>query len=224
MREIIEQVIAALEAISIPAVRGFSGDLQPELRSPAAAVSVEKAGEGILVLCVRVCCPAGLGGAVCENAAGKAAEAMRKLGAQCTQEGCDYQRSTGLLSVRLVAAWPLAALPYQVRVAGAVLPHVAGIYTEKKGTLCPIEQLGSEMLGVRWEDTHWDITLEELLPGTEAILDVGTETFLLEIIRPGGTEAFPLCRWVSVRREDTAQGIRQVRIARTWKNREVING
>ncbi len=220
----IQQVIDSLQAISIPAVRGFAASLQPELARPAAAVSVHRATETESVLAVTVYCPPQLGGSVCENTALSAAQALRTLGAQCTQEACGYDSSSGFFSIRLLASWEQTALPYQVSVGGSVLSHLTGLHTEKKATLHPVGEVGAGMIGMRWEEKCWDITVEELLPGAESIVDVGIETFQLEIIRAGGKEQFPTCRWVSVRREDTPQGIKQVRIARTWEDRRIVNG
>ncbi len=214
----------SLQAISIPAVRGFAPSLQPELSQPAAAVSIQQATETEQILAITVYSPIQLGGSICENAALSAAQALRQLGAQCTQDACSYDRSSGLFAIRLLARWGHTALPYQVSVDGSVLPHITGLHAEKKAVLSPVGEVGEGMIGIRWEEKYWDITVEELLPGAEPVQDVDIQRFQLEIIRTGSQEQFPGCRWISVRRQDTPQGIKQVRIARTWESRRIVNG
>ncbi len=222
----IDQVIEALQSVSIPAIRSFGPRLQPELQAPAAAVSLQRSTDSETEISVWVCCPASLGGIVCENAAITAAQALRQLGASCTQELCSFDRSTGLFSCRLLLSWvqTAQALPYQVQIGGTALNSLTGVSVQRKVAPNPIRELGEGITSMRWEDEHWDITIEELLPPGSAIEAVSYGTFQLDILREGSKESYPGCRWISLTRRDTARGIQQTRIARSWQARGIVNG
>ncbi len=224
------QVAEALEAINIPTVRSYTLQALPELHAPIAAVGVHRVTAREAVVAVTIYASPEAGGGLCETAAYSAFAALEQLGAVSSLGPCQYDKATGLLAMELLASWtepeqeaPQEPQPeqtlYSVLVEEEVLPYVTALKAQKITSLCPIGEIGEGMRELRWEDTHWDITVEELLPPEAPIADTDFDMFTLKILRPSGTEEYPICRWVSVLRKETKQGIQQVRIARTWETR-----
>ncbi len=221
----IQSAMEALEAMGLPAVRGYPGTWQPELTAPAAAVCLHEQDAKHLTLEVTVFAPPDLGGGFCEDQAMAAVTALEELGAQCLQKQCRFEKSFGLLQVPILATWEeTASVPRkQVRVVvnGRILPYLTEVSSRYAANLASMQSVGEGTQGVRWEESAWEITVEQLIPASQVpeVLDYGVFTLILS--RPGGTETYTQCRWVHVSRTDESQGIRQVRVARSMDERQV---
>ncbi len=70
-------------------------------------------------------------------------------------------------------------------------------------------------------DMGWNITIEEILPAN-ALPDVDVQgEFTLRVFRPMGHETYQKCRWAQISIQSVANGLRRMRIARTWEERTV---
>lgn len=103
--ERVNQAVAALTAAGIRARRGYPAAKMPSLGSPAAAVSVERITPKETAVAVTVYAAAQQGGAVCEDTAWEAVQALTAAGAACTMESCAFSGKTGMFSVRVLAVW-----------------------------------------------------------------------------------------------------------------------
>ncbi len=234
----INQAISALTGAGLRADRGFPGEKKPALTAPAVTVGIHRCTGESVILAATVFVAPEQGGSLCEDTAQQVVGVLEGLGALCTQEACQYDRTWGLLSVKVLAAWEqasgnsgggssgsgTAALGCTVTADGQTLSYVTGVKAEHKADLHPIGAVGVGTVVTRWEVTYWDITVEELLPLSQRPEEIGIQDFDLYIRRAGGTEKYTTCSWISVRREDTPQGVKQVRVARTWEEREITNG
>jgi len=66
-------------------------------------------------------------------------------------------------------------------------------------------------LGVSQGKTHWAIGMEELIPAGSAEMDEPKGAFKIRVIIDGRPETFYHCRWTSIKREFTQEGLRRIR-------------
>ncbi len=218
----ISRAVEALQQAGIPAGRSYPPQIQPALTRPVATVGLHRATDTQTVLQITVFSSPEQGGQLCESAAVQASAALQALGAQCTVDACNYDRQQGLLSVQILAGWRQGPRR-EVKAAGVAICCVTEVTAAYEARLNPIEALEEGVVDMRWEVSAWDVTVEQLLPPETPPEEMGVGTFLLEISGPAGVERYPDCRWVKILRQDTPQGIRQVRVARSWAEREVGN-
>ncbi len=241
----ITQAIEALEQAGLRAGRGFPGGGKPALTAPAVAVGIHRCEGESVTLAVMVFVTPEMGGSLCEDTALEAAAVLEGLGAACIQEACSYDRTTGLLSVRVLAAWgpeavageaggtegsdqaaesgTEAALACMVTVGGTALSYLTAAKAEFTVKLYPVGAAGAGVGAVCRYTEYWDITVEELLPLSSVPAQLSTGTFTVQLTRSGGTECYVNCQWIRVLRQDTPQGIRQLRVARSYEERTVIS-
>ncbi len=240
--EKIGAALSALRGAGISAQRRFSGELQPEIREPLAAVGLHKQTAVETVLTVEVFGPLALGGAACEDTAMRAAQVLTDLGAECTQEGCRFERSAGLFAVQVLANWKkeeavpelpeepevtpepepeIEALGCSITIDGVAQPYITGFAAVQNARMQPVKAIEAGIVELRREDVCWVLTLEELLPLEVMPEEPKTFDFILRVRRSSGTEVYRYCYWEKVSRKDTPQGLRQVRIARSYAERQV---
>ncbi len=118
----------------------------------------------------------------------------------------------------------LLKLPYTVTVNGAALPYVTRLTAKQTQELAAVESLGIGTVQIRQEKLCWDVTVEELLPVGQQPDPVGVGTFILQVRRQQGYEQYIGCRWISAQCKETPWGLQQIRVARTWEEREVNDG
>ncbi len=219
---ILAQASQALQAAGFLVERCFPARGIPALQGPLAVLSLHKSNGTETVLAVSIYCEPGAGGSACEEAALAAAGVMEGLGAQCSMGACRCDRSQNLLVAEVFAAWTVEPA-VTVLENGVALPGVTAIQAQYRANLNPIEEMGEGMVGMRWESSSWDITLEQLLPAEGTLPADSVSSFTLQICRETGIERYPNCRWVEISRKDTPRGLCQIRLARTWDGREVTN-
>ncbi len=227
--EKIQAVLQALQDGGIPAQRSFPGRRQPQVDGPVAAVYLQAMDPDTVSLGVQVFCPPESGGSLCEDTAVQAMETLNTLGARCKLGACRYDRTAGLFSLEICAEWPLTAgesggSDCSVSINGSPLPYVTGFSCKESADLQQIQAIGEGTVEVRRENVHRILTVEELLPGDLAPAEPESFNFTLTVTRSGGTETYTLCYWESILRQETPQGIRQLRVARSWGERRFGNG
>lgn len=232
MVEKIQQVMSALNAGGIRARRGYPVDTYFRPESPVAAVYLESAqGETVTVAAQIFSTKA----TDCEDQAAVAFGVLSPLATVCMAESCRFDRQMGLFSLRLLLRWepaevivpepepepePEVVVPYQVRINGEILPCVTAFSASFSRELYQNTSEDGETQ-ILSNAKVWILTLEELIPPETEPEAETAESFTLAVTRGGGTETYSQCRWDSVRRTETLQGVRQVRIAKTWIDRTV---
>ncbi len=220
----IESAVTALREAGIRVERGFLKGLQPTLTGPACVLRVHKCSREQTVLALDMYCPASMGAMACENAAAGAAEILRQQGGDCTLGECSYDSAVRLLTLRVLAAWntPAGGITCRVSVDGTVLSGLTGFSARKTAQNVQISSIGARGITVRQESSCWDLTVEELLPAGQEDSALDQMGFVLRVIRDGCTEVYTHCWWQSIRRQETPQGVKQIRVARSWGERSVI--
>ena len=199
---ILELVLRRLREAKFTADVAFPGQKFPQITKPVAAVHIEKVDRANMTVTVEVniICPAAMGGTACEVEALRATEILRWSGAVCIQNGCTYDGISQVYVVAILATFtcvqPNAIAFSEEEVSGVQAEYVMG---------------ESAPAGASQGSSLWYIQLEELFPaGTpEKAEPVGA--FTLEISTDVKTELYYHCRWTSVKREFSREGLRKTR-------------
>lgn len=233
MVERIQQVVNALSAGGIRARRGYPEEKYFRPDSPVAAVYLEEArGESVTVAAQIF----GGNASDCEDCADLAWTLLTALEGECTVESCCYERQMGLYSMRVLIRWDPgedeqlevetgtepeteAEPSYTVALNGVQMPYVTAFSALFIGELYQSTETADA--SILYNAKVWALTVEELLPSEAALVADVEEPFTLSVARAGGTENYAQCRWDTIRRTETADGVRQVRVAKTWEDREV---
>lgn len=219
----LDQVVMALQAFHIRAERGYPATAIPEPSEPVAAVSAEKLTDREAVIAVTMYTTAKQGGIRCENAAWAAVLALQRLGAVCTMGSCSFNGRSGRFSVRVLATFT-EYLDYLVKVDQVAQPYVTDVTTEKKVELTRAADSETGEITVSRADGGWELTLTERMPADTMLEKMEQENFSITIVRPGGAEMYPDCRWSRIVMQDTPEGLQRTRVARTWSDKIVALG
>ncbi len=226
----VEQALQALEDAGLRAGRGYPGGKMSALTGPVAALWLHKVtGDGATVA-VEVFAPAVTGGAACEDEALKAMAALKAAGAVCELSACAYDKSARCYCVRILAGWYVTGSPggdssssghlsCAVAVNGEPLPYLTGFTAKRVQKLEPLMDLCAGVGQVRTEAGYWELQMEELLPQGAAMPQQELYDFTVTVSRADGTETYTGCRISSMQRQEMPNGVKQVRIARTWAER-----
>ena len=214
----VAMVMDALRGGGVRARRGYPGEkyIRPEV--PVAAVKIYSVEGQTVVVAAEVFA---VRAEDCENTADTAIDALEAAGFTCTAGSCQFQEKMGLFSLRiLVRRVEAAKLPCTFYLNKVEMPYVTAFsasstaevyqYTSEEGTTEILQ--GTKV---------WTLTVEELIPADVTPEEDSQESFSLAVQRDGGTEGYTACRWETVRREETAEGVRQVRIAKSWNDRMI---
>lgn len=229
---ILNQVVEQLTGAGIPAALAYPGSPMPHIAAPVAAVHMQQVDSGSRTSTVEVhiLCPGKSGGAACEEAALAAYNALCALGAVCRQEGCAYDRVTGLYSARVTAAFtqvvqdetvPVVLPGFSVELDG-VAQTLAVAFSAELDTGAQAVYVTGEAVAVGGcqGKQQWSLRLEEQIPpGTREPAEAGTE-FTLTASDGVDSWVYTGCRWTSIRREYTSQGLRRVRTGFALSRRE----
>ena len=219
---ILELVLRRLREDGFAADIAFPGQMFPRISDTVAAVHIEKVDRANLEVTVEIniICPASMGGTVCEMKALRATEVLRWSGAVCVQNGCTYDGVAQVYVVSVLATftgvteeedckvWP----GFYCYVDNQVHRFVIG-FTALQQTGAAAEYEIGEALPVATSvgTAAWEIQLEELIPVGSPEFDNPTEPCTVKIVTDQKTETYSGCRWTSVRREFTKQGLRRIR-------------
>lgn len=230
---ILELVIGKLREAGFVADWAYPGQKFLPIRECVAAVHILKVERNKLSVTVEVniLCPAAVGGAGCELEALRATEVLRGLGAECVQQGCRYDGAAQVYAVAILAEFTAVtgAEDHTIGPGFAVYlddvrQKYAVAFTQEErrnrlpeyaaGCSAPAAVLGGESL--------WEIVLEEVIPAGEPEEAEPAEGFELKLVTQRKTQRFLQCRWDSIRREFTSQGLHRVRKGVASKREELV--
>ena len=219
---ILELVLRRLREENFIADVAFPGQKYPMIKEPVAAVHIEKVDRANLTVTVEVTilCPAETGGTYCEVEALRATEVLRWAGATCVQNGCQYDGLAQVYLVSILATFTciteaedcVMGPGFKVFVADYQMPFAVSFEAEQVRDLEAQYVMGEDdPVGIRNGSCLWKLRLEELIPAGSLEADDMSGTFQLRLESDTVTETYYHCRWTSIRREFTRQGLRRVR-------------
>lgn len=219
---ILDMVLRRLREENVNADIAYPGQKFPRITEPVAAVHIEKvdrAGQTV-TLEVNVICPASMGGTACEVEALRATEVLRWCGAECVQNGCSYDGIAQVYVVPVLATFTGVTTAdgssigpgFQVYLNEEPQEFVLAFSEEEvSGAEAEYAMGQSEAVGISGGAKLWTIQLEELIPaGSQEAEEVRT-VFELKLVTQQKTELYYYCRWTSIRREFTREGLRRIR-------------
>ena len=219
---ILELVLRRLREENFIADVSFPGQKFPVITEPVAAVHIEKVDRANLTVTVEVniICPAALGGTRCEVEALRATEVLRWEGATCIQHGCEYDGLAQVYVVSILATFTCITEAEDCTMGPGFRVYLAENQVTFAVSFQAEQVLNNEIRYEMGEDApigigngswHWKFRLEELIPAGswESLHPEGT--FKLRIETNTKTETYYHCRWTSVRREFTREGLRRIR-------------
>ena len=230
---ILELVLRRLREDGFSADIAFPGQKFPQISDTVAAVHIQKVDRANLEVTVEIniICPASVGGTVCEMKALRATEVLRWSGAVCVQNGCTYDgvaqvyvvsvlaTFTGVTEADNCTVWP----GFYCYVDDQLHRFVTG-FTAVQETGAAAEYVIGQALpiGTSAGTSAWEIQLEELIPVGSPEFENPTGPCVISILTEEKTEIYSGCRWTSIRRESTKQGLRRIRkgVARKMEEEE----
>ena len=229
---ILEMVLQQLRKANIKADLAFPGQQFPDITQTVAAVHLEKMDRPNLTVTVGVTLvgPASAGGTACELEALRAAEVLRQTGAKCVQNGCRFDGMAQVYLVELFAAFVGVTEAdsyqigpgFQVRIGQAKLSYVQSFEALLQQDYQAEYAMGEELpVGFSRKQDLWKITLRELVPAGTQEQQETASPFSLTVFRNGITEVYQNCRWTSVRREQSREGLLKIRTGIATQRKEV---
>lgn len=215
---ILENVLYRLREADFKATVAFPGQKYPRITEPVAAVHIEKVDRAGMTVTVEVniICPASFGGTACEVEALRATEVLRWDGAVCIQNGCTYDGASQVYMVAILATYTCATEAdsyvlgpgFRVYINDIYYRHAVGFTEEESRSHRAEFEMGERApTGISLGSGVLEITLEERIrPGFTEFSEPKGE-FELRVVRDKGTDLYHRCRWTSIRREMTADGL-----------------
>ena len=219
---ILELVLRRLREDGFTADIAFPGQKFPQISDTVAAVHIEKVDRANLEVTVEisVICPASMGGTACEMQALRATEVLRWSGAVCVQQGCTYDgiaqvyvvsvlaTFTGITEADSCTVWP----GFYCHVDDMIHRFAVG-FTSWQETGVAAEYVIGQAKPVETSvgTGSWEIQLEELIPVGSPEIESPAYPCEVRITTDQKTEVYSGCRWVSIKREFTKQGLRRTR-------------
>ncbi len=219
---ILELVLRRLREENFIADVAFPGQKFPVISEPVAAVHIEKVDRANLTVTVEVniICPAALGGTFCEVEALRATEVLRWEGATCIQQGCEYDGLAQVYVVSILATFTCITEAddctmgpgFRVYLAENQVTFAVSFQAEQVLDNEVRHEMGEVApIGISSGGWYWKFQLEELIPAGNWESAHPEGTFQLRIETATKQETYYHCRWTSVRREFTRQGLRRIR-------------
>ena len=219
---ILELVLRRLREEGFTADVAFPGQKYPQISDTVATVHIEKVDRANLTVTVEVnvICPAAVGGTACEVEALRATEILRWSGAVCIQNGCSYDGVAQVYVVPVLATFTgiteadsCAIGPgFDVYINEEYQPFVLSFQEEENCGYGAEYVMGqSAPAGISRDKYLWNIQLEELIPAGSPEIDEPAANFELKLVTDVKTEMYYYCRWTSIRREFTREGLRRIR-------------
>lgn len=220
---ILELVLQMLRDAGFDAIAAYPGQKVPVVSGTVAAVHIEKVDRAGMTVTVEVniLCPAAMGGSRCELEALKATERLRWLGATCVQNGCRYDGVTQVYVVPVLATFVGVTEAENCEIGpgfyvyvGGTLQGYAYCFSEEEVEDCQAEYAMGESspVGISKGKKLWKIRIEDLIPaGSSESVDPMLEPFNIKVVTANKTEHYFHCKWTSVKREFTREGLRRIR-------------
>lgn len=219
---ILELVLRRLREEGFTASVAYPGQVFPQITETVAAVHISKVDRNDLTVTIEITMvsPAALGGTRCEMDALRATEILRWAGAVCVQNGCRYDGVAQVYMVSILATftgtteenscviWP----GFYCYVDDRYHRYAVDFQTEQTTDVQLVHGMGQNAaVGSYPGKEIWQVRLEELIPaGSEEVKEPDGE-FDIKIISDLITETFRGCRWTSVQRQRSRQGLRRIR-------------
>ena len=219
---ILELVLRRLRDANFTADVAFPGQKYPRIDRTVAAVHIEKVDRASLTVTVEVniICPASMGGTACEVEALRATEILRWTGAVCVQNGCSYDGVAQVYVVPVLATFTGVTEAdsceigpgFEVYINEVYQPFVKGFWEEEStGYTAEYEMGEARPAGISREKGQWVFQLEELIPAGSPETAEPAANFELKLVTNVKTEKYFYCRWTSIRREFTREGLKRIR-------------
>jgi len=219
---ILKLVLQRLREEKFQADIAYPGQKYPQIKEPVAAVHIEKVDRANLTVTVEVniICPAAMGGTACELEALRATEVLRWARAVCVQNGCTYDGISQVYVVSILATFTgitdadscTIGPGFQVFVNELLQQNTIAVSEEELGGYEAEYVMGQSLpAGTSQGSRIWQIQMEELIPAGSWETEEPEGAFQLKIVTEVKTEIFYHCRWTSIKREFTKEGLRRVR-------------
>lgn len=219
---ILELVLRRLREEKFTADVAYPGQKFPRITEPVAAVHIEKVDRANLTVTVEVnvICPASMGGTACEVEALRATEVLRWAGAVCVQNGCTYDGVSQVYVVSVLATFTCVTEEDDCTIGPGFTVYIDDMYQHYAIAFSEEEELGTKVEYVMGESAPagvsdgcylWNIQLEELIPVGSPETEEPAGAFVLKIVTDQKTEVYSQCRWSSIKREFTQEGLRRIR-------------
>lgn len=200
----------------------YPGQKFPQITDTVAAVHIDKVDRANMTVTVEISiiCPAAMGGTACEVEALRATETLRWSGGVCVQNGCTYDGIAQVYVVSIMATFTgvteaddCTIWPGFYCYIGDKIHRFAICFTMEQTTgVQPEYEMGETApVGLSLGSSLWAIQLEELIPSGSPEAEEPEGAFTMQIITDQKTETYSGCRWTSVKREFTKQGLRRTR-------------
>ena len=232
---VLEQVLQALCDGGFAADLAYPGRKYPLITETAVAIHLEKVDALKLETTVKVeiLSPAASGGAACELEALQVLEILHGIGAACVQESCRYHAAVQVYITPVRATFVSAAEPedtvlgpgFQVLIAGKALPYATAFTALTEADHKAVYAVGMRIPATSTPGPiRYSLRLEELIPMNSKPEESEEGTFSIRVVTEQGGEVFHDCRWTSVQREYTKEGLRQTRKGFARVREAVRNG
>ena len=219
---VLELVLRRLREENFAADVAYPGQKVPTITDTVAAVHIEKVDRSDLTVTVEVSilCPAAMGGTACEVEALRATEVLRWAGAVCIQNGCTYDGISQVYVVSILATFTgitgedsfEKGPGFEVRIGGIYQPYAVAFSSEEVQDRQAEYVMGEAApVGIIQGTCLWKITLEELIPAGSPQTAEPSGAFEVELKTDVKTETFYHCRFTSVKRQYTREGLRRIR-------------
>lgn len=229
---ILELVLRRLREAGFAADIAYPGQKFPQIDGTVATVHIEKVDRAQLSVTVEVniICPGSMGGTVCEVEALRATEILRLAGAVCVQNGCSYDGVAQVYTVPVLATFTgsteeddcVLGPGFQVYIDEVRQPFAVRFYEEETtGVQAEYVTGQSAPEGISLGKQLWTVELEELIPPGAPEAKELTPVFEMKVVSTLKTEKYYYCRWTSVQREFTREGLRRIRRGISMERLEV---
>ena len=219
---ILDMVLGELRNAEFKADVAYPGQKFPQVTEPVAAVHIAKVDRSRLTVTVEVniICPAVMGGTACEVEALRATEVLRWAGATCVQNGCSYDGVSQVYVVAVLATFTCVTEEdscvmgpgFAVYINDLFHHHIMNFWEEEVQERQAQYEMGEILpVGISQGKTYWQIGMEEQIPAGSAEMEEPKGAFKLRLVSEGKVETFYHCRWTSIRREFTQEGVRRIR-------------
>lgn len=219
---ILELVLRRLRQANFTADVAYPGQKFPEITEPVAAVHIEKVDRSQMTVTVEVSiiCPASLGGTSCEVEALRATNALRWAGAVCVQNGCTYDGVSQVYIVSVLATFTGITEEDSCTLGPGFLIYINERFQSHVTKFAEEEVLEREAefstgesapIGISQGKHYWKITMEELIPAGNGEVADPVEPFQLRLESDAVIETYYHCKWTSIQRSFTREGLHRVR-------------
>jgi len=220
-RSILDYVLRLLRQERFTADVAYPGQKFPRITDTVAAVHIARVDRANMTVTVEISIlsPAAMGGTACEMEALRATEVLRWNGGVCVQNGCTYDGVAQVYVVQILATFTgvtdaedCTLWPGFYCYVDNVMHHHAIAFGSEYVNSAKLEYSTGEALPVRSSpgSVAWSISMEELVPSGAPEIEDTEEEFVLELVTQWKTERFTGCRWTSIQREFTKQGMKRI--------------